>query len=190
MSHPSLTVPALLRVLRFYRWAFGDLMASDSDVGVVGEYLVGRALDCLPPARKAQAQFDLVAKSGSTIEVKTTARLKRLRDRLLRVWNIRDQRTALVGKRDIADIWVFLVADFPAQARAREQLDVFEPKYWTCYLVTGEQLRASGCRCEASEKTLARLGAAPIPFRDFPAAFRRIEKERMKNHGQDRQANR
>lgn len=174
MPISSLTIPSLLRVLRFYRWAFGDLMASDSDVGTIGEYLVGSTLDCLPPARKVQAPFDLVTKTGVAIEVKTTSRLAKRRNKILRVWDISDQRTALEGKRQLADLWVFLVAQFPERATTREQLAVFEPKYWTAYLATGEQVRASGCRCEVSETTLARLGIEPIPFAQFSTAFAKL----------------
>ena len=67
MDVSNLTLPSLLRVLRFYRWAFGDLMVDDSDIGTIGEYLVGDALDCLPPQRKQKAPFDLVTKSGASL---------------------------------------------------------------------------------------------------------------------------
>ena len=54
-----------MKVLSFYRWAFGDLTESDSDVGILAEYLVGDILGCLPPTRKDQAPFDLVMKDGT-----------------------------------------------------------------------------------------------------------------------------
>ena len=66
------TLGKLLNVLVFYKWAFGDLTESDSDVGILAEYLVGDALHCLPPARKVNAPYDLVMKDGTTLEIKAT----------------------------------------------------------------------------------------------------------------------
>lgn len=177
-SISKLTLPALVRVLRFYRWAFGDLMTVDADIGSVGEYLVGDALGCLTPQRTQVAPFDLVTKSGVTIEVKTTGAKRRDRTVIHYMWDISDQRTALQGKRELASVWVFLAAAFPAKPSAREQLAVFDPKYWSVYLVTDQQMLESRCVGKVSESTFARLGVKPIPFADFKSAFNQLVKAR------------
>ena len=183
-----LVVSSLVQLVRFYRWAFGDLTASDSDIGVIGEFLVGDALGCLPTERKTQAVFDLVTGDGVSIEVKATTRTvpRVTRDPVCK-WSVSDQRTALEGRRELADVWVFLAAKFPASLRsrpaARTQLSVFDPKYWTCWVVPGETVRASGCRKSVSQATFDRFGVASHPFADFKAVFRQLTKERKASNG-------
>lgn len=183
-----LVVSSLVQLVRFYKWAFGDLTASDSDVGVIGEFLVGDTLGCLSSERKTQAIFDLVTKEGVSIEVKTTTRtVPRVTKDPVYEWSVSDQRTALEGKRTLADVWVFLAAKFPEARRmrstARTQLSVFDPRFWTCWIVPGETVRASGCRKSVSQATLDRLGVASRPFSEFKTAFRQLTKERKASNG-------
>lgn len=183
-----LVVSSLVQLVRFYKWAFGDLTASDSDIGVIGEFLVGDTLGCLPDERKTQAIFDLVTKAGVSIEVKTTARtVPRVTKAPFYEWDVSDQRTALEGKRALADVWVFLAAKFPAPRRLRSKagarLSVFDPKHWTCWVVAGETVRASGCRKSVSQATFDRFGVASHPFADFKAVFRQLTKERKASNG-------
>lgn len=184
----TLTVSALVRLARFYKWAFGDLTASDSDIGVIGEYLVGDALGCLPPERKTQAVFDLVTDAGVSVEVKTTTTtVPRVTKSAVYRWYVSDQRTALEGKRPLADVWVFLAAKFPEPKRFRPevvtQLSVFDPRYWTCWIASGETVRASGCRETVSQATFERLGVKPLPFSGFKSAFNQFVKERKVRYG-------
>lgn len=156
-----LMLASLVKTLKFYKWAFGDLTASDSDIGVIGEFMVGEALGCLPAERKTQSPFDLVMKDGTTVEVKTTTTtVAQGKDRRVYRWYVNDQRTAIEGKRPLADMWVFLAAKFPEkkQTEFARQLSVFDPKNWTCWVATGEQVRESGCRTKISEATFERLG--------------------------------
>lgn len=175
----ELALKSLIRLARFYKWAFGDLTASDSDIGVIGEFLVGDTLGCLPDERKTQAAFDLVTEKGVTIEVKatTTAKPRTAKPSVYR-WHIDDQRTALEGKRPLADVWVFLAANFPRPSRKLEavaaQLSVFDPQYWTCWVARGETVRASGCRQQISEATFERLGVKSRPFGNLKSAFREL----------------
>lgn len=157
----ELAVKSLVKMARFYKWAFGDLTAADSDIGVIGEFMVGEALGCLPAERKTQSPFDLVTKDGTTVEVKTTTTtVAQGKDRRVYRWYVNDQRTAIEGKRPLADMWVFLAAKFPEKGRTElaRQLSVFDPKNWTCWVMTGEQVRESGCRTKISEATFERLG--------------------------------
>lgn len=147
--------------IAFYEWAYGHLGESDSDIGALGEFVAAHALGCLSPKRAVKATFDLVTRDGLNLEVKTTSKLSR---KGVYMWDISDQRTALKGKSPLADAWIFLKAQFPAGAAERRTFDPFESKYWTCAVLSGERLRASGIIRELRESTLVRLGAVFGPL--------------------------
>ena len=172
MTHIT-TLGKLLNVLSFYRWAFGDLTEQDSDIGMLAEYLVGDILNCLPPSRKVNAPFDLITRSGVTIEVKaTTHKYARKGKTPYYRWGVKTQSEALKGNRAIADVWVFLVADFPrATSGTPRVVQAFDLKNWTCYLVPGKELRTSGCTSYVSESTLCRLGFASFPLGELKKRF-------------------
>lgn len=152
----KLVLQRLAERIAFYEWAYGHLGESDCDVGALGEFVVARSLGCLSSKRTVNAAFDLVTKDGLNLEVKTTSKLCR---KGVYLWNISDQRTALEGKRPLADAWIFLKAGFPADAAQRRTFDPFEARYWMCAVLSGERLRASGIRREVRESTLVRLGS-------------------------------
>lgn len=172
----KLTLQRLADRIAFYEWAYGHLGESDSDIGALGEFVVARALGCLPPKRTVNATFDLVTKEGVTLEVKTTSKLG---CRGVYMWNIADQRTALKGRRPLADMWIFLKTAFPEDAAERRLFDPFESKYWSCAVLAGETLRASGLVRELRESTLLRLGAVFGPLDGLAQALR--TKLRMEN---------
>ena len=160
----------VLKVLSFYKWAFGDLTEQDSDIGMLAEYLVGDHLNCLPPARKVNAPFDLIMKSGVTIEVKATThkRVKKGRTPYYYRWDVSTQAEMLKGNRPIADYWVFLIATFPREtSRTPRVVQAFDLKNWKAYVVSGEQLRTAGCTRYVSESTLRRLGVEAIPLTEL-----------------------
>ena len=162
-----------LQALSFYKWAFGDLTEQDSDIGILAEYLIGDLLGCLPPSRKVNAPFDLITKSGVTIEVKaTTHKSARNGKTSYYRWDVKTQSEALKGNRAIADVWVFLVADFlRATSGTPRVAQAFDLKNWTCYLVPGKELRTSGCTSYVSESTLRRLGFASFPLGELKKRF-------------------
>ena len=162
-----LPISKALKTLSFYKWAFGDLTESDSDVGILAEYLVGDLLGCLPPNRKVQAPYDLIMKDSTTIEIKATTHKydpKRGRTPYYR-WDVSTQSEMLKGNRPIADYWVFLIANFPREtSSAPRVVQAFDLKHWKAYVVSGEQLRTAGCTRYVSESTLRRLGVEPFPL--------------------------
>ena len=167
------TLGKALNVLSFYRWAFGDLTEQDSDIGMLAEYLVGDILNCLPPSRKVNAPFDLIMKSGVTIEVKATTHkcVKKGRTPYYR-WDVSSQSEMLKGNRPIADYWVFLIADFPREtSRTPRVVQVFDTKNWKCYVVSGEQLRTAGCTGYVSESTLRRLEVEAFQLGELKKRF-------------------
>ena len=163
----------LLNVLTFYKWAFGDLTEQDSDIGMLAEYLVGDILNCLPPSRKVNAPFDLITRSGVTIEVKATTHkhVPNGKTPYYR-WDVKSQSEMLKGNRPIADYWVFLIANFPRDtSRTPRVVQAFDPKNWQCYVVSGEQLRTAGCTKYVSESTLRRLGLEAFPLGELKKKF-------------------
>lgn len=165
MTHIT-TLGKLLNVLTFYKWAFGDLTESDSDVGILAEYLVGDILNCLPPTRKVQAPYDLIMKDGTTLEIKATTHKRVKNDRKpYYCWDVSTQAEMLKGNRPIADYWVFMIASFPREtSRTPRVVQAFDTKNWKCYVVSGEKLRTAGCTRYISESTLRRLEIDPIPL--------------------------
>lgn len=156
-----------LRTIRFYKWSFGDLTASDSDIGMAAEYLVGEILECLPPGRKVNATFDLVAKSGVSIEVKATSKLYEERGcKPIYRWNITTQSAAIKGERPLADFWIFLIAKFPSSS-----VDILDYRYWRAYVVTADQLRACKVKKQLRETSLTRLGLASFPLAELGKEF-------------------
>lgn len=155
-----------LQALSFYKWAFGDLTEQDSDIGILAEYLVGDILGCLPPSRRVNAPFDLITKSGVTIEVKATTHKRTQKGRTSYYrWDVSTQSEALKGNRAIADAWVFLVASFPrATSSTPPVAQAFDLKNWSCYLVSGKRLCAAGCTRYVSESTLRRVGVEDFPL--------------------------
>lgn len=170
-----------LRVLSFYRWAFGDLTEADSDIGLLAEYLVGDILGCLPPLRKERAPFDLVMKDGTAIEVKSVARKYCPKGRTPYYrWDVKTQKQCILGNRPIADIWIFLMTDFPQTARSPRTFQAFDLQYWTCYVTTGQTLRALNRTRYISESALRGVGLVPFPLAKLsPATLTALRRTEM-----------
>jgi hypothetical protein len=56
----------------FWRWAYSDFL-SNAQRGVLAEYIVGTALNCLKEKRLEWDAHDLVTEDGIKIEVKSAA---------------------------------------------------------------------------------------------------------------------
>lgn len=162
-------IKALIQRIRYYEWAYGHLGESDTDIGTIGEFMVGSLLNCLPFARKDQDVFDLTTKSGVSIEVKTTTRKVKggCGGQPYYRWHIADQRTALEGTKPLASVWIFLIATFPGAAATIRSFNAFDPRYWTVYLATGEQVKSTGCKSYIAESNLRRLGLASFAFAEL-----------------------
>lgn len=163
MNRPLRTI---IEKVRYYEWAYGRLAESDSDIGVLGEYMVGRELKCLPKGgRRSQALYDLVTKEGVSIEVKTTTRWKNYPGgRKVRLWDVRDQLTAFAGKRPLAQIWIFLVADFPPDVAKQPSFNAFDLRWWTAYVDSGEHLRSLNPKQSITLRMLERLKVSACPL--------------------------
>lgn len=169
----QLRIKALIQRIRYYEWAYGHLGESDTDIGTIGEFLVGSLLSCLPPARKDQGVFDLTTKSGVSIEVKTTTHMMKggRGGQAYYRWHVSDQKTAFEGKKSLASVWIFLIATFPESASSRRSFNAFDPRYWTAYLATGEQVKSTGCKANLTESALKRLNLASFPLAELKHEF-------------------
>lgn len=159
---------ALVDRIAYYGWAYGCLAEADSEIGAVAEYLVGKILNCLPPKRKVKSLHDLEMADGTTIEVKASSSPSAEKGRPVQyLWKINSQASSLRGKRELSQLWLFMIAVFPNSASSSRAFDVFDLKYWSVYPVPASALLASGVRVKVKESTLRKLGIAPIPLADL-----------------------
>ena len=146
----------------FYEWAYGRLGEIDDGLGPIGEFVVGLRVGGIKGFRVEKAPIDLVGTDGTTYEIKTTGRLKNDgRHRPRYTWTIRDEADALEGHAPLAKRWVFLIARFPALAARIRVFNPFDPRWWTAYVLTGEQVRDTGVRILLTEGTLVKNGIVP-----------------------------
>ena len=150
----------------FYEWAYGRLGEMDDGLGPIGEFLVGLRVGGIDGHRVEKAPVDLVGNDGTTFEIKTTGRPRGTADGHAprHRWTIVDEADALEGRAPLADRWVFLVADFPPQAALLRPFDPFDARWWTCYVLTGEQVRDTGVRRLFTIGTLRKGNYEPVPL--------------------------
>ena len=161
---PRTILTSLRDRIAYYEWAYGHLAEQDSDIGPVGEFLVGKLLGILPPVRRVNAPYDLVLSDGRGIEVKTTTHPRSVYgspNNLDYRWNV---TTQMRTPQNLAPVWVFLVTDFPQAASSKSRFDVFNPIYWTARLVAGPALATLGVKRTLTATHLSRLGVEPFPL--------------------------
>ena len=153
----------------FNKWAFCDLTEHDFDVGILAEYRVGNFLGGLPPSRKVNAPFNLATKFGVTIEVKATPHKQTQKGRPPYYrWDVSALSEAVTSNRPIADVWVFLIAAFSRATSVTSRMTwAFDLRNWSCCLVTGKQLRTTGCARYVSASTLRRRGVEVFPLEEL-----------------------
>jgi hypothetical protein len=173
----GLTVENGMRVLAlkvlFFEWAYGMLAESDSDIGALAEFMIGRALGCLPRGRSDNSPYDLTTSDGTTLEIKATSCAKpsgRTGKGERWRWKIVSQRRMLDGTARPADVWIFARVEFPETAPKQRYFDVFDPKWWTFSVVSGAVLLSAGVSTYVSEATLRRMSAVTCSLDGLPSA--------------------
>ena len=162
MRSPSEIAEALQKLL-FYEWAYGRLAEQDDGLGPLGEFVVGLRVGGIEGRRPEIAPVDLVASDGTTWEVKTSGSLRvQGRQKPFWAWWISDQKDALEGRAPLADRWAFLRAEFPPRAARTRLFNPFDPKWWTAYVLTGGQVRATGVRVNITLSALRRAHAESV----------------------------
>lgn len=168
-------VARIVQTVKYYEWAYGNIVEADTEIGILGEYVVGSALGCLTRRRSVFGTYDLTLKSGATIEVKTTCRKNpqsRGRPPEWR-WDIENQKRVLTEGRNVADWWVFLKVEFPEKAAQSRLFNPFDERWWTAYLVAGKDLLATGVKVRVSEATLRRCQAVTCKLSGLKDALAR-----------------
>lgn len=161
--HSPAEVARAAQKLAFYEWAYGRLGENDDGLGPLGEFVVGLRVGGIDGHRCEKAPVDLVGTDGTTYEVKTTGRPKV--DGVHRprhTWTVRDEADALEGRAPLADRWVFLQADFPPRAAWSRLFDAFDARWWTVYVLTGEEMRDLGVRGLVTDGTFRREEIKPL----------------------------
>jgi hypothetical protein len=123
----------------FWRWAYSDL-ASNTNRGVVAEFIVAHAIGATHTPRDPWMEYDLLSRAGTKVEVKSAAYLQSWSDgrksRILfsnapaRQWSHNPVRLVGESRRD-ADVYVFcLLAHLD-----RDTLDPLQVAQWQFFVV-------------------------------------------------------
>jgi hypothetical protein len=91
----------------FWNWAHSAFLAN-TQRGILAEYIVGNALQCLGDSRTEWDVYDLKLENGKTIEVKSSAYIQnweQTKDSTIR-FGIAEKKNS---KKRVADIYVFAV---------------------------------------------------------------------------------
>lgn len=164
--------------LDFWRWAYSGFL-SNTQRGVLAEYLVARAVGCTHRSRVEWDAYDLRTDDGLKIEVKSAAYLQAWPQRqpnqlrfdigLKRGWDAETNVYAAEATRS-ADMYVFCV--FTAQERA--SADPLDPEQWFFLVCSTRRLNARFlAQKTASLAALEGLGLARVYFAALGEAIQR-----------------
>ena len=152
------------RLADFWRWAHSDLL-TNTERGILAEYIVACALDVHGGTRIAWDRYDLVTKEGFTVEVKTSGYLQSWGQKAASklVFGIRptlgwDSTTNVYGttRARRADIYVFCVY----KHREQETADPLDLRQWDFYLLPTRILNEKvGMQKSISLSSLLKIGA-------------------------------
>lgn len=132
-------------ILDFWRWAHSDLLMN-SERGLVAEFVVGLALDCLEgTARTEWDSYDLLYRDKYKIEVKSSAYLQNWAQKApssIRfgvsphvAWDGKTGEQTMGAKR-WADVYVFCVFETVSRENANPQ----DLSQWTFYVASAKRL--------------------------------------------------
>ncbi len=126
-------------VLEFWQWSASDLV-SNATRGILAEYLVAHALGVEGGVRDEWAAYDVTAKDGTQIEVKSAAYIQSwhqhrpsqivFRIRKTRAWDRESNRQSDEVRRQ-ADVYVFAILAHREQAT----LDPLDVSQWRFFVV-------------------------------------------------------
>ena len=159
----------------FWSWGMSDLR-NNTLRGVVAEFLVARAVGAEAPYRVEWDPFDVITPAGVRIEVKSAAYLQSWEQkRPSRIVfsglsaQLLDAETGVyAGERGYnADVYVFAVQT----ARSHDVLDVLDTAQWEFYVLSREQVAATGYR-SLSLATVAGISGESVSLDSLDVAVR------------------
>lgn len=166
--------PLDVDVLAFWRWSGSDLLANTSR-GILAEFLVATALDAAGDVRLEWASYDVRAKDGTKVEVKSAAYVQswpQSRESPIsfgihpaRGWDPDANEYDTVPRRN-ADVYVFCLL------ATRDSIDPLDVTQWKFFVLPTRVLDER----VPSQKTigltsLRHLGAIEVEYHDLAAAI-------------------
>lgn len=156
-------------VLDFWRWN-GSGLLDNTMRGMLAEYLVAKAIGAKESVRQEWAAWDLTARSGAKIEVKSSAYLQNWKQNKLSLirfgiqptkgWNP-DTGTYLSEVKRQADYYVFCLFEHTERATA----DPLRLEQWSFYVLPVELLnRRHGAQKSIGLSGIVDLGAKKLTW--------------------------
>lgn len=160
----------------FWNWAHSDFL-SNAQRGILAEYIVGKALNCLKGKRLEWNAYDLVTNSGIKIEVKSAAYLQSWEQNKFseirfdigqkKSWYTETNTFNKASERS-ADLYVFSVLS----EKDRKKIDPLNLKQWFfMVLPTGTINIRFGKQKTVGLSTLENLGVRHLAFEEIKAAI-------------------
>lgn len=160
----------------FWNWAHSDFL-SNAQRGILAEYIVGKALNCLKEKRLEWDAYDLVADSGIKIEVKSAAYLQSWKQNKLssirfdisrkKSW-FAETNTFNKDHERSADVYVFSVLS----ERDRQKIDPLNLRQWFFIVLPAEIINSKfGNQKTVGLSTLEKTGVRRLAFYELKAAI-------------------
>jgi hypothetical protein len=154
-------------VLEFWSWALSDLQ-DNANCGVLAEFIVAKAIGAEIAVRGSWDDFDLVAPSGISVEVKASA--------FLQAWNQHPKTPPsfanLKAKTEPffrAAIYVFALQT----AKTPQQFDPLDLGQWQFWVASLNQLRELNQNSMRLTTVCAQFGEG-VPFGSLEARFQEV----------------
>lgn len=158
----------------FWNWAHSDFL-SNAQRGILAEFIVGTALNCLKKKRLEWDAYDLVTDSGIKVEVKSAAYLQSWSQNKLseirfdigqkKSWFAETNTFDQVGERS-ADVYVFSVLS----EKDRKKIDPLNLKQWFFIVLPSKTIDSKfGKQKTVGLSTLENLGVRHLAFEELKA---------------------
>lgn len=172
----------------FWQWAYSNLV-SNAQRGVLAEYIVGKALNCLSEKRLEWDAFELVTHDGIKVEVKSAAyvqswnqeKLSDIRFDIARKqsWFAETNTYSYIRERQ-ADVYVFCVL----AEKDRQRIDPLDLNQWFFIVLSSETINKKlADKKSVGLSTLERRGLQRITFDDLAAEIKKYKGKLLTQDG-------
>ncbi|MCE5210818.1 MAG: hypothetical protein LLG40_04635 [Deltaproteobacteria bacterium] len=158
----------------FWNWAHSDFL-SNAQRGILAEYIVGKALNCLKNRRQEWNAYDLVTDSGIKVEVKSAAYLQSWEQNKLskirfdigqkKSWFAETNTFNKICDRS-ADVYIFSVLS----EKDRNKIDPLNLRQWFFIALPSKIInRKFGEQKTVGLSVLEKLGVRRLAFEELKA---------------------
>lgn len=162
--------PLNFKLLDYWRWAHSDLL-SNTERGVLAEYIVATAIGSVSNARKEWEPFDLQTRDGTKVEVKSAAYLQswhqrndtkiKFRIAPTKYWDS-NEGVYMGPIRRQSDVYVFAVL----ANKNPKTIDPLDLSQWEFYVMaTGKIDKTKSSQRTISMGVLEKMGARRSDYR-------------------------